>query len=301
MGSEASTPQTRPVVAGVDGSRSTSGTVDLAAAEAARRGAPLLIVHVWPGRYQGAFRTRDLVPTRAVGRRLLDVAARRAGFSRPDLSISTELLEGGAATTLTECSARARLLVVGHRDDPFTRPSWGSTAAYLAHHSEAPLLVNRGAAHCGPVVVATSARPSGAATLGYAYAEAALLGTSMVAVHMWARPGAADGSAPVVVKGAYAEERREAEERLTAALSDWSGLFPGVAVERLVVSDLDLARTIDSASRRGRLLIAGIGRHGRFAELLYGAAIVGVRATSCPVVLVPAGWPADAMRPVARL
>ncbi|MFC7277699.1 universal stress protein [Paractinoplanes rhizophilus] len=294
MGSEASTPGTRPVVAGVDGSRSTSATVDLAVAEAARRGAPLLIVHVWPGRYRGVFRSRDVVPSRADGRRLLEVAARRAELTGPHVAISTELLEGGAANVLAGCTARARLLVVGHRDDPVTRPSWGSTAAYLAHHSECPLLVNRGSGHNGPVVVASSARPSGAATVGYAFAEAAQLGARLVAVHMWARPGAADGWAPVVARGGYADERRAAADRLSVALAEWSERFPEVTVEQLVVSDLDLACTVERASRRGRLLVAGIGRHGRFAELLYGTAgagPVGLRSSTCPVVLVPTGWP----------
>lgn len=294
MGSEAPTPQSRPVVAGVDGSRSASSTVDLAAAEAARIGAPLRIVHVWPGRYRGTFRSRGLAPTLADGRRLLEVMARRAELTGPDLPISTELLEGGAANVLNGCSSEARLLVIGHRDDPLTRPSWGTTAAYLAHHSECPLLVNRGAAHEGPVVVASSASEAGAATLGYAFVEAAARGTRLVAVHMWTRPGALDGSAPVVVKGGYAVERREADDRLREALTVWSDRFPHVDVELLVVSDLDIGCTVERASRRGQLLVAGIGQHGRFAELLYGsagAALAGMRAATCPVVLVPAGWP----------
>ena len=286
---------------GVDGSRSTPGTVDLAVAEAARCAAPLLIVHVWPGRYRGVFRSRDTVPSRADGVRLLEVTQRRAELAAPGVRIGTRLLEGGAAPTLTECSAEAELLVVGHRDDPYTRPSWGSTAAYLAHHSECPLLVNRGAGHDGPVVVASSARPSGASTLGYAFAEAALLGARLVAVHMWVRPGDADGRAPVVVRGGYADQRRAADAQLTDALAEWSERFPGVAVERLVVSDLDLGCTIDRASHRGRRLVAGIGRHGRFAELLYGTGQVALRGSTCPVVLVPAGWPVSGSDPVLLL
>ncbi|MCU7729415.1 universal stress protein [Actinoplanes sp. KI2] len=292
MGSEAATPRNRPVVVGVDGSPSTPATVDLAAAEAARRSASLRIVHVWPGRYRGVFRSREAVPSKADGMRLLEVTHRRAALARPGLPIVTELLEGGAATTLTGCSGEARLLVVGHRDEPRTGSSWGSTAAYLAHHSTCPLLVNRGAGRDGPVVVASSARPSGAATLGYAFAQAALLGSRLVAVHSWIRPGAADGRAPTVVKGGYTEQRRAAEARLIDALAEWSARFPDVAVERLVVSDLDLACTIDRASHRGRLLVAGIGAHGRFAELLYGAGQVGLRGSTCPVALVPVGWPA---------
>lgn len=295
MGSGASISKVRPVVVGVDGSRTTPAIVDLAAAEAARQAAPLRILHVWPGRYTGMFRGRDVVPSMADGRRLLDLMTRRAQLTGPDLPISAELLEGGAANVLTKWSARARLLVVGHRDDPLTRSSWGSTAAYLAHHSACPLLVHRGsAAPDGPVVVAASARPSGAATLGYAFAEAALRRARLVALHMWIRPGAAEGSAPVIAAGGYAAERAVADRELAEALAGWSARFPEVQVDTLVVSDLDMAYTIERASRRGRLLVAGIGRHGRFAELLYGSVglrPLGLRLATCPVALVPAGRP----------
>jgi nucleotide-binding universal stress UspA family protein len=282
------------VVVGVDGSRSGPGVVDLAAGEAVRRGSALLIVHVWPGRYTGVFRGRGVVPSPADGRRLLEVSARRAELAGADL-IDTELLDGGAAHELARCSERAALLVVGHRDEVLTRPSWGSTAAYLAHHSGCPLVVYRGAVpHDGPVVVAASARPCGTATLGYALAEAALLRTRLVAVHMWTRPGAAEGALPAVVAGGFAAERLDAERALGEAVDGWSPRFPDVPVDRLVVHDLDMAYTIERASRRGRLLVAGIGRHGRFAELLYGSLSPSpgvLNRATCPVVLVPSGWP----------
>lgn len=78
----------------MDGSRTTSATIDLAVAEAARRGAPLSIVHVWPGRYRGVFRGRDVVPSRADGRRLLEVAARRARIAAPHVPVSRLLVAG---------------------------------------------------------------------------------------------------------------------------------------------------------------------------------------------------------------
>jgi nucleotide-binding universal stress UspA family protein len=294
MSTDTAPSQVRPIVVGVDGSRTAPGIVDIAAAEAVRHRSALRIVHVWPGRYTGAFRSRGVVPSQADGRRLLEIAERRARRSGPDLTIGTEFLEGGAAQVLTHCSERSGLLVAGHRDDLPMRPRWGSTAAYLAHHSECPLLVHRGAqGGDGPVVVAASARPAGAATLGYAFAEAALQGVPLVAVHMWTRPGAAEGFAPVIAAGGYATERAAAEEALSEALAVWCARFPEVRVDRLVVHDLDMAYTIARASRRGRLLVAGIGRHGRFAELLYGslgAGPGGSRQATGPVVLVPAGW-----------
>ncbi|MFC3742235.1 universal stress protein [Paractinoplanes deccanensis] len=287
-----STPRNRPVMVGVNGSRSGPALVDLAAAEAALQRAPLLLVHVWPGRYTGAYRGRGAVPSRADARRLLDLLTSRARLTAPRIRVHTELFDGNAANLLTQASDRARLLVVGHRDDAYSRPAWGSTTAYLAYHSACPLMVYRGTVPAdGPVVVAASARPEGDSTLGYAFARASLAHAPLVAVHMWTRPGAEEGTPVAVPAGAYAEERAAAERALTEALTGWTERFPGVAVEPLVVNDFDMAFTIERALRRGRLLIAGTGRSGSFAELLCSArqSRAGARATS-PTVLVPPGW-----------
>src|SRR4051812_10970075 len=120
-----------PVVVAVNGSRTGLATLDFAAAEAVRRRAPLTIGHLWPGHYTGPFRGRRPLPDRGGGRRLLDIAAIPAGRAAPGLRFETEMLDGAAGNVLVGRSERARLIVVGHRDDLVTRPSWGSTTAYL--------------------------------------------------------------------------------------------------------------------------------------------------------------------------
>jgi hypothetical protein len=110
----------------------------------------------------------------------------------------------------------------------------------------------------------------------------------LIAIHMWTRPGAADGNPPIVPPGAYADERAVADQALTEVLAGWMARFPDVPVERLVVGDFDMGLTIERALRRGRLIVAGIGQSGSFAELLCSAreARAVVRKTS-PTVLVP--------------
>jgi len=277
-------------VVALDGSRTGLATLDFAAAQAVRHRAPLAIVHVWPGHYSGPFRSRGPIANRDDGRRLLGIAASRAALATPDLRIETEMLDGAAGNVLVGRSERASLIVVGHRDEIVTRPSWGSTTAYLAHHSTCPLLVHRGSApRQGPVVVAVSARRDQTATIGYAYAEAARLGSRLVAVHVWNRESAQETSpAP----GGDVAQRQAAERRLAQELAEWSEMFPNVVVERLVVHDLDIAYTIERASRRGQLLVAGMGRNGRFAEMLYGSVSLAMaRRAPCPVLLVPPGLP----------
>ena len=307
MHSEVSVPWELPVMVGVDGSRSHLSTVDLGVAAAVRHGRPLLIVHVWPGRYLGSLRPRTPMPTEADGRHLLEIAARRAEHIAPGLRVATELVNGSASAVLTRLSGEARLLVIGHRDDAANRQSWGSTAAYLAHHSACPLLVRRGGtSERGPVVLAASARWAGTATVACAYEEAVLAGSRLVAAHVWTPPGAQDPApdpAPPKRGDGLAAARVDADRLLAGALADWAGLFPEVTVERLLVSEVDIAYTVDRASHRGRLLVAGIGRMGRFAELLYGSpgSALSPRAT-CPVLLVPPGWhpPATANHQQAR-
>jgi nucleotide-binding universal stress UspA family protein len=278
-----------PVIVGVDGVRGRLSTVDLAAAEARRRGAPLTVVHVWPGRYAGPFRPRGVVPTEEDGRRVLDVAVQRARRAVADIEVSTRLVDGDPANTLARFSAKAQLLVVGHRDDVLTRHGWGSTAAYLAHHTACPLLVDRGdGQQAGPVVLAASARESGTATVGCAFEQADLRRAPLIAVHVWS---AADHTGPSPAPAGYAAARDEADRVLAEALAGWRTRYPDVEVTRLVLHDLDVAYTLERASRRGRLLVAGTGRHGRFAELLYGSLDVSMlRTAASPVLLVPPAW-----------
>jgi hypothetical protein len=73
------------------------------------------------------------------------------------------------------------------------------------------------------------------------------------------------------VTAGYAADRAAADRELAEVLAGWASIYPDVTVERLVLHDLDVAYTLERASRRGRLLVAGMGRNGRFAELLYGS------------------------------
>jgi len=291
MHSEVSVQQELPVMVGIDGSRSHLSTVDLGVAAAVRHRTSLLIVHVWPGRYLGSLRPRGPIPTEADGRHLLDIAARRAEHISPGLEVGTELVNGSASAVLTRLSGAARLLVIGHRDDAANRPSWGSTAAYLAHHSACPMLVYRGGTgERGPVVLAASGRWTGTATVACAFEEAALAKSRLVAVHAWTPPVAEDS--PAQKRGAgLAAGRADADRLLARALAQWIGSYPELTVERLLVSDVDIAYTVDRASRRGQLLVAGLGRMGRFAELLYGSPGSALSPqAACPVLLVPPGW-----------
>jgi nucleotide-binding universal stress UspA family protein len=269
----------RPVVAGVDGTRTWPGVVDLAAAEAARRSAPLSIVHAWPGRQ----------PSEAAARGLLSSAAIRAAEAAPGIEVTTELVRGAPVEVLTERSWHAALVVVHDRDRRGSGPGWGSSATLLASRCASPLLVHRGhLAGAGPVVVGVSGRPMEPAA-GYAFALADLLGERLVAVHLWNR---ARALVPVVDRNDPGLQ--EATARMSGVLDGWAPAFPRVAVQGLVVAEIDAPYTIHRASLRARLAVFGTGGRGRLAGLLrISFAGKRVRRPPCPVLLVPPGWPAS--------
>ncbi|GIE29730.1 universal stress protein [Actinoplanes italicus] len=279
MHSVVSVEEKLPVVVGVDDVPDGLQIVDIAATEAARVGVPLRIVHAWPGRHGGMPRHRALRPDPADGRHLLDLASLRARRVAPGVTVRTELADDSAAEALIRHSGRAGLLVLRHRDESTLGHGWGSTAAYVAHHSHCPLLVFRGATGGqGPVVVATSGRPT--ATVGSAFEAASRAGCPLAAAHVWTTGSGDDDT-----------ERRSAEERMRRTLARAARTWPDVIVNRLLLSDADVPYTVERASRRGRLLVAGRGHKGWLVEMLYH---IGRSSPSerrlCPVLLIPPGW-----------
>ncbi len=268
------TSEAQPVVAGIDGSRTHPVTVDLAADQAVRRGVPLLLLHIWPGQYTGRYRCRGPVPAEPDARRLLDAAARRARQRAPWLTVGTELRTGSPAGVLTEHSETAALVVIGRRDEGPGRPGWGSTAAYLARHSRSALLVQRGGGQRhGPVVLAVPGPEEPAAPVRRAFEEASLTGSKLVAVHVW-RPG---------------EDPVRARRYLVEVLAGWAGRYPRVEVEPLAIPEPEVAYTLERASRRGRLLVAGIRHRGHLGDLLLGTAGNGTPTGLSPVLMIPPG------------
>ena len=142
-------------------------------------------------------------------------------------------------------------------------------------------------------MLAASASDSAEATVRCAFQEASRYGSRLVAVHVWTHPTG---------RGTTSQHRQwpitppTATRPIAGLPKRWpasAAAYPDVVVERLVLHDLDVAYTLERASQRGRLLVAGMGRNGRFAELLYGSlGLSMMRSSACPVLLVPERWEA---------
>jgi hypothetical protein len=95
-------------------------------------------------------------------------------------------------------------------------------------------------------------------------------------------------------------DRARADRYLAESLAGWAWPYPDVVVERLFAQENDLVYTLRRAAQRSRLLVAGMGRTGRFAELVYGSlTIAAMRGAACPVLLVPPGWRPRSTREMA--
>jgi len=255
-----------PVVAGVDGTLAGVRAVDLAAEEATARVAPLVVVYtVEPGTDPALLRGH---------RRLLDLVVSRAQAEHPALSVESDLVYGEPVEALVRWSARACLMVVGHREGSDGK---GSVAAGLAARSLAPVIVYRPLAvpqpdGDRPVLIGVAGRSGGQGPVAFAFEEAQLRGTALVACHVPSGPvSTVDG-------------------RLADALDGWPARYPDVEVRQKVLSGPDAAGMLSAASATAGLAVVGtdgyrtLGRHG-----LGPVSRALIDTAGCPVAVVPGG------------
>ncbi|WFE35057.1 universal stress protein [Micromonospora sp. WMMD975] len=135
-----------PVLVGVDGSESAGYAVELAADEADRRDAELVLVHV-------AAPERDATGPRAAAgadaadraeaAELLSAAAERIRTAHPGLRVTERaMVDASPETALRDASGEASLVVVGSRGrGGFAGLLLGSVSQALVQHAHCPVLV----------------------------------------------------------------------------------------------------------------------------------------------------------------
>ena len=145
---EASAPDGRPVVVGVDGSELSRDAVSHAFEFASFFGAPLVAVHTWQGSPTfGAGGTGMLVDWEAVKQEEAAVLSEGlAGESEryPDVAVTKVAQQGAAADVILQHAADAQLIVVGsHGRGPLLGALMGSTSQNLLHHATTPVMICR--------------------------------------------------------------------------------------------------------------------------------------------------------------
>ncbi|WP_030227228.1 universal stress protein [Streptomyces sp. NRRL WC-3626] len=284
------------VIVGVDGSTSSLVAVEAAAREARLRTAALRVVHafLWPA-VPAPLGPSPLGPPegglRNMVERLVAEAVEHARAAAPEVEVSHAVVTGEPLTVLEAQSRAAELVVVGSRGmGGFVGLMVGSTAVHLAAHARCPVLVVRGEAHRdGPVVVGVDGSPAGDEAVEFAFRQAELHGTGLVALHAWTTwnaplPAPQDPSEPYANP---AEALGQEEERLlSAALAGHQERHPDVAVEHRMIHGPTREALIE-ASRTAGLLVVGARGRGGFTGLLLGSVSQALlHHAHCPVAVV---------------
>ncbi|HJQ48046.1 MAG TPA: universal stress protein [Amycolatopsis sp.] len=281
-----------PVVAGIDGTPGSRRAVLWAADEAARRHAPLEIVHAYgiPDAFYGeAMPPRDwLDARRAESQDLLLESAAAATTRNPGLRVHPESVLDAPIPLLVRRSGEAGMLVLGSAGrGALGELLSGSVAGALAAHARCPFAVVRGADRGGeaPVVVGVDGSPAGRPALALAFEEAALRGAPLVALHAWS-----DSDKAQLFSAARAEfdfePLREAETRVLAeSLAGWREAYPDVTVQRVAERDRPRHQLLDW-SKRAQLVVVGSRGRGGFRGLLVGSTTYALlHHASCPVLI----------------
>jgi len=283
----------RPIVVATDGSEESLRAVDWAAREAVLRGAPLRIVsaaELLP-RMMESHDGPDIetVTDVLVEERdhALAAAAERATKVSPDLLVDTDHLTGAPALAVAEAGSGALMLVVGSRGSgTFTALVLGSVSRYAATHAPCPVVVVRDevAGSHRQIAVGIGDPDHSAASLTFAFEEAALRQAALLVVHSWTRPqvGMEKPFWALSDPSAHATESKVAQ-RLTALIDDWRTEYPSVQVSQDVLFGHP-GRALAGLSARTDLLVLGrrAAHHGP------GAVIHAVLSHAHgPVVTVP--------------
>lgn len=283
------------VVVGVDGSPSALRAVRLAAVEAGHHRRPLRVVHayIWPLLHVSGEPPAGAPPgggLRHQARQVVDEAVAEAEATAPDLHVTGEIIDGGAAAVLLGESVAATMVVIGDRGlGGFTALLVGSVAVQVAAHADCPVLVARGTDRAdGPVTVGVDGCAGSRQAVRVAAEEAAVRGTDLVAVHAYghqlsARPG---DMQPLV----HDERtlRAEQDRLLDECLAGLTDQYPQVPVTRQVVHARP-GPALTDASREARLLVVGARGRGELAGLLLGSVSQSVlHHADCPVMVVRA-------------
>jgi nucleotide-binding universal stress UspA family protein len=276
----------RPVVVGVDATRSARDAAGWAAEVADARGVPLRLVFVGPG-------------TAAPGW-LTSLAASLGGHA--------EVVTGPGGPEVVAEALRVRagnagLLVVGsHGEGSSTGLLAGTAALRLAGASPCPLAVVRGPAAdrtppaAGPVVVGVDGTEAGTDALDLAADLACDLGAPLLVVHVWSDVVAGAGGGAHRRPEDWSELAAQGEAVAAEARQRAATRVAGIDVTARSVEGTAL-RTLLDLAESARMVVAAPRSAARAPRpddgVLLGSTSRGlVGFAPCPVVLAPVRVPA---------
>jgi nucleotide-binding universal stress UspA family protein len=276
------TPNTPPVVVGVNGTAAGLAAVRLGAREAVARGRRLVVVHAftWPDLRHGVGE-QAYAPARRSAQQIVEQAVAAARRSTPGVAVAGRLVEGPPDRVMRQQSRAAELLILG--DDDLAAGSAlpiDSVLLQVVSRSFCPVVVARGLRPpTGPLLAAIDGSPSSQLALRHAAAEATRRGIGVDVVHVVEDPS-----------------REEAGRRLLAAAT---ATVPRLARARQRLLIGDPATALIRASRHARMVV--VGPRGRDGAVLLGpVAQELLRRCACPTLFVH-GTTAGGHRPAGTV
>jgi len=286
------------IVVGVDGSAHARQALRFALAEAALRGARVVVVGSWAipplaATGVGMIPAFDLLRTEladsaseVLSRELAEVADAAAG-----VEVEQHLAQGDAAGVLVEAAAGAELLVVGSRGrGGVTGTLLGSVSRACLHHAPCPVAVvhDAGPTERSRIVVGVDGSPGASAALEWACAEARLRDVGVYAVCAYDEPwgiaslGMSSAAAVAELRTALAADAEGALDAAQTAAPEGVGVT-GEAVQGAA------GPALVSASDGSALLVVGSRGRGGFKSLLLGSVSQYCAAQARGVVVVVRG------------
>lgn len=266
-------PPSRQVVVGVDGTEVGLGAVRWAAQEAARRDAPLLILHAAPYLGRGAT-TGAPPPELPRARGITAVAYTVARRNQPGVQASTEVVPDDPVDALLHAAAAGQLLVLGSSTTGAADEMVLATVAVrVAARSPVPVVVvprRRGPAQSGRPVVAILG-------VGHPADDEAVAG--------FAATAARGMGVPLTLL-----QTRSAQQDVAAGWVDdpdaWGERFPGLEILR---SDLPAARAnqVLGAASPSPLMVISVGHGTLLHRSMDGPHRWMLRHCTSPMALLP--------------
>lgn len=278
---------TRRIIVGVDPSANATRAAEWAAHEATDRGGtPLHLVHAL-NQPHGTSMVDPAASVKAVHDAAAELLDQFAGVLRtrhPNLTITTELSELGAAETLVALSREAELVVTGTRGHGgFAGMLLGSVSHKTAAHAHCPVVVVREEASgtARNEIVLGVEPDQDPAPIHFAFATAARLGATVTAIRAWF-PQATYGGY-FTMNPAIDEQHGDVGQLLKATREE----FPQVQATTQFVNENAVPALVD-ASNGARLVV--LGAHHQHGPLSIGAGYVVQGLLShahTPVAVVP--------------
>ncbi|MFF8395118.1 universal stress protein [Streptomyces sp. NPDC016172] len=292
---------TRPITAGVDGSQESLAALAWAAREAVRRDRPLRVVHAWRVQTPELMETAVATDADSQAEWVHSSVTEAVGTvteRHPELAVTTDVIEGAVADTLTAAAADAELLVLGSRGHGrivgFLLGSVGQQV--IASVTRPVVLVRAGdqpasEAAGREIVVGQQGDPQDSAdALRFAFETAAARGATVRVVRAWNLPPVfaySPGSLKLLDEAGGLEPYEK--KSLAAAVRPWRERFPDVPVEEHVEMG-SASQVLLSVAGTAQLMVVGRRAHRTAVGVRIGSVAHGMlHHADCPVAVVPHG------------